>query len=286
MVSYASFLSFPLMSRMIYPCLWFDDQAAEAADFYTSIFPKSKILEKNAIAVRFEVLGTSMMGLNGGPKYQQTQASSYFVYCGTEVDIDELYTSLLEGGKAIFPLGTYPWSPKYAWVTDRFGTNWQLDADPVRSPQKIVPCLLFVNENRSRAREAMEFYLGIFPESTKLVEAPHPDSEDLLFAQVKLEGYLVNLMSSTETHDFGFSPGNSLVVTCEDQAEIDFFWEKLGEGGHYDRCGWLRDRFGHSWQVVPKDLAQWISDPQKGQKAMNALLKMDKLIISDLKNPA
>ena len=274
------------MSRLIYPCLWFDHQAAEAADFYTSVFPNSRILEKNPTAVQFEIMGTPMVGLNGGPKYQQTEACSYFIYCGSELDINKLYADLIEGGKAIFPLGSYPWSPKYAWVTDRFGTNWQLDSDPIRSPQKMVPCLLFVNENRSRAKEAMEFYLGVFSESSKLMEAPHPGSDDLLFAQVKLEGYLINLMSSTETHDFGFSPGNSLVVSCEDQAEIDFFWEKLGEGGQYQRCGWLTDRFGHSWQIIPKDLGRWISDPQKSQKAINALLKMDKLIIKDLKNPS
>lgn len=274
------------MPGKIYPCLWFDVQAHEAAEFYLSLFPKSAILAESPVAVSFELLGTPLMALNGGPKYQQTQASSYFVYCGDDVTIEELYASLLAGGKAIFPLDNYPWSPKYAWVTDRFGTNWQLDADPVRGDQKIVPCLLFVNENRSRVREALTFFTGIFAGSKILVESPHPGSEDLLFAQVILDGKLINLMSSSETHEFGFTPGNSLVIPCEDQAEIDFFWEKLGEDGHYDRCGWLRDRFGHSWQVVPKDLGQWISDPEKGQKAINALLKMDKLIIEDLKNPS
>lgn len=273
------------MSRLIYPCLWFDQQAAEAADFYVSIFPNSEILEKTPMVVSFQVLGTQMMGLNGGPMYQQTQASSYFVYCGSEVNIEELYDSLLDGGKAIFPLGSYPWNPKYAWVTDKFGTNWQLDADPIRGSQKIVPCLLFVNENKTRVREAMDFYTSVFPESMKLMEAPHPHSEDLLFAQFKLDGYLINAMSSTESHDFGFTPGNSLVVTCQDQAEIDYFWEKLGENGRFDRCGWLSDRFGHSWQIIPKNLGKWISDPVKGQKSMEALLQMEKLILEKLVNP-
>lgn len=273
------------MSRPIYPCLWFDHQAAEAADFYTSIFPNSRILEKNPTAVSFEILGTTMMGLNGGPMYHQSQACSYFIYCGEEVGIEDLYAKLLEGGKAVFPLGSYPWNPKYAWVTDRFGTNWQLDADPIRSPQKMVPCLLFVNENKTRVREAMEFYTGIFPESQKLMEAPHPGTDNLLFAQLKLEGYLINMMSSTEAHEFGFTPGNSLVVPCENQAEIDFFWEKLGEGGQHQRCGWLTDRFGHSWQIIPKGLGKLISDPEKGQKAMEELLKMDKLILEKLVNP-
>ena len=273
------------MSRLMYPCLWFDQQAAEAADFYTSVFPDSEILGKSPVTVSFRLLGSQLMGLNGGPGYSQTQACSYFVYCGSEVNIEALYASLLEGGKAIFPLGSYPWNPKYAWVTDKFGTNWQLDADPIRGSQKIVPCLLFVNENRKRVRGAMDFFTSVFPNSLQLMEAPHPDSEDLLFAQFKLDGYLLNVMSSTESHDFGFTPGNSLVVTCEDQEEIDYFWEKLGENGRYDRCGWLSDRFGHSWQIIPRNLGKMISDPEKGQKAMEALMKMDKLILEKLKNP-
>ncbi|TDQ17222.1 putative 3-demethylubiquinone-9 3-methyltransferase (glyoxalase superfamily) [Algoriphagus boseongensis] len=273
------------MSSSIHPCLWFDQQAAEAADFYISVFPNSRIVDKNPIAVSFEVMGTLMMGLNGGPKYQQTQACSYFVYCGEEVSIEEVYDSLKKDGKVYFPLDTYPWSPKYAWVQDRFGTNWQLDADPIRSVQKIVPCLLFVNEKKSKVREAREFYTHIFPNSIRLMEAPLPDSEDLLFTQFKLDGYIMNAMSSPERHEFDFSPGNSLVITCKGQAEIDYYWEKLGESGEHGRCGWLTDKFGLSWQVVPEGLGKMMSDPEKGKRSMEALLKMNKLIIETLKNP-
>jgi predicted 3-demethylubiquinone-9 3-methyltransferase (glyoxalase superfamily) len=83
---------------------------------------------------------------------------------------------------------------------------------------------------------------------------------------------------------FKFEQGTSLFVTCEDQEEVDYFWDKLGEGGQYMDCGWLKDQFGVSWQVVPAALGQLMSgpDPEKSQRVMQAMLKMQKIIIADL----
>lgn len=274
-----------MLPKSLFPCLWFDQQAPEAVEFYCSLFPESRITGKNEFTFQFELMGTHIQALNGGPMYQQTPACSYFVYCGEQASIEELYQELKKGGQVIFPLDSYPWSSRYAWVTDRFGTNWQLDIDPIRSPQKIVPCLLFVNDKRTRVKEAIEFYLDVFSNSRSLMEAPLPDSEDLLFAQIKLDQFILNLMSSPESHDYDFTPANSLVITCPSQAEIDYFWEKLGDGGQFQRCGWLKDRFGVSWQIVPADLGKILADPQNGKKSMEALLSMEKLLIEKLKNP-
>ncbi len=139
------------MTNQIYPCLWFDGQAKAAAEYYCSIFKNSKITTDTQMVVNFELNGKKFMGLNGGPHYK-------------------------------------------------------------------------------------------------------------------------------------FSPATSFVIECETQAEIDFFWEKLGSGGIYNQCGWLDDKFGVSWQIVPAILGKLMSDPEKAPRVMQAFLKMKKFDIEKLLN--
>ncbi|MFD2147652.1 VOC family protein [Mucilaginibacter antarcticus] len=137
------------MTNEMYPCLWFDGQAKAAADYYCSIFKNSKILSENPVVVMFELNDNKFMGLNGGPQYQ-------------------------------------------------------------------------------------------------------------------------------------FTPATSFVVECDTQEEIDRYWEQLGKDGRYDRCGWLSDKFGVSWQIVPTALKSLMSEPGKAQRVMAALMKMTKLDIKAL----
>jgi len=83
-------------------------------------------------------------------------------------------------------------------------------------------------------------------------------------------------------HQYKFSPANSYVITCDTQEEIDHYWDKLGEGGRYNKCGWLDDKFGVSWQVVPSILEELMSDPEKGPRVTEAFLKMTKFDIETL----
>ncbi len=275
------------MNSYIYPCLWFYNKAKAAAEFYVSVFPNSKIHQDTGLVCSFEVMGTKLIGLNGGPKYKVNKAVSYFVYCGNGVNIDELYAQLKEGGEVLFPLDKYDWSPRYAWVQDKFGVNWQLDIEPINHQQKIVPCLLFSKSDVGRVREALGHYLSRFPNSRALMEYPFPPQAGkkegaLLFAQVKLGDFILNLMSGRPDQGDAFSPGNSLVIECQNQAEIDLYWEALGKEGRYDMCGWLVDKFGHSWQVVPAVLPQLMADPVKGPRVVQAFLKMQKFDIAAL----
>jgi predicted 3-demethylubiquinone-9 3-methyltransferase (glyoxalase superfamily) len=139
------------MTNLIYPCLWFDGQAKNAAEHYCSIFKNSKIISDNGMVVIFELNGNKFMGLNGGPKYK-------------------------------------------------------------------------------------------------------------------------------------FSPATSFVVECETQEEIDFYWEKLGDGGMYNQCGWLDDKFGVSWQIVPAILGKLMSDPEKAPGVIQAFMIMTKFDIKTLLN--
>lgn len=275
------------MKTKMYPCIWFDTKAREAAEFYCSVFPDTKILDSSPVVTNFELIGTKFMALNGGPLYQVNSSISFYVYCGDDDEIVRLYSLLSENGSTLMPLGKYAWSEKYAWVIDKYGTNWQLDIDTINSSQKIVPALLFANEKMSLIRDVLDHYTQIFNESSIHLEAPYPTTAPvaegtLLFAQFKLNGFIFNAMSSTMKHDFDFTPGISFVIECVDQEEIDHYWYKLGKDGKYEMCGWLADKFGISWQIIPAVLSELMNDTEKGERVIKAFLQMQKFDIETL----
>ncbi len=134
---------------------------------------------------------------------------------------------------------------------------------------KIYPCLWF----DGNGKEAAEFYCSIFPQSEIINSTPmatiYRIDEDLR-------------MHLDAGPEFTFNEAISFVVRCEDQEEIDYYWDRLTEGGKEGKCGWLTDRYGVSWQIVPEVLSKLMSDPEKAPKAMYAFMQMKKLIISDL----
>jgi predicted 3-demethylubiquinone-9 3-methyltransferase (glyoxalase superfamily) len=268
--------------------LWFEKEAMEATDFYFSVFGEAQMIHKNDFVSTFEIKGSKMMAINGGPHYKKTPAVSYFVYCGGDTEIERIYKLLIDGGKILMPLGNYAWSGKYAFVEDKFGTAWQLDIDDVNNSQKIVPCLLFVNEKNIHAGEAMDYYTQLVSKSTILFKSYYGPGQGMpedvvLFGQFKLHNVIFNAMSSTINHDYDFTPGNSVVIECGTQDEIDYYWEKLGEGGQYSRCGWLTDKYGLSWQIIPDFLGEATSDPKTATGVIQAFMGMTKLEIEPLK---
>lgn len=273
------------MSYPIYHCLWFNSQAQQAAEFYCSVFKNASIITSNPMVTTFTLDGLKFMGLNGGPMYKTTQSVSMYVYAGNEEEVTRLYNLLSENGKVLMPLDTYAWSPKYAWVEDQFGNSWQLDVKDIEGSQKIVPCLLFANKKMGFVKKAIDHYTATFEDAKIRFEAPYPADAGLaegtlLFAQYALNGTIFQAMSSTLAHDFDFTPGNSFVIDCDTQEEIDHYWDKLGENGRYDRCGWLADEFGVSWQIVPTCLPKLMAE--KGQRVVQAFMKMQKLNIKEL----
>jgi predicted 3-demethylubiquinone-9 3-methyltransferase (glyoxalase superfamily) len=151
--------------------------------------------------------------------------------------------------------------------------------------QKITPFLWFDNN----AEEAMKFYTSIFKNSkiggvTRYGEAGPGPKGTVMTGTIQLEGQEFIVLNGGPL--FKFTEAISFVIDCKSQEEVDHLWEKLSEGGEKSRCGWLKDKFGLSWQVVPSILSEMLGDkdPQKAKRVMNAMMKMDKIVIKDLQN--
>ncbi len=287
--------------QKITPFLWFNDNAEEAVNLYVSLFKNSKIItaarydeagakvsgrpKGSVMTVEFELEGQRFTGLNGGPIFKFTPAISFFVSCETPQEVDKLWKTLSEKGTVLMELAKYPFSEKYGWVNDRYGVSWQLFVG--KSPQKIMPCLMFVGKQHGKAEEAMNFYTSLFKNSKIQFVARYEKGEDkpgVKHAKFSLNGYDFIAMDSGREHPFTFTEATSFLVNCETQQEIDSFWEKLSAGGETSQCGWLKDKYGISWQIVPTVLGKLFSDPKKSKKVMEAMLKMTKLDIQQLEN--
>jgi predicted 3-demethylubiquinone-9 3-methyltransferase (glyoxalase superfamily) len=135
--------------------------------------------------------------------------------------------------------------------------------------QSMYPCLWFDGQ----AKAAADYYCSIF-KSSKIT------SENPIVVNFELLGN--KFMALNGGPKYKFSPATSFVIECQTQDEIDYYWEKLGEGGRYDQCGWLDDKYGVSWQVVPAVLGKLMSDPKKSGKVIEAFMKMSKFDIKTL----
>ena len=278
------------MSNAIYPCLWFDGKAGAAAAFYASVFKDARVVSDTPMVSVVEIHGKKIMGLNGGPVFTINPAISLFVRCETIAETNRVWQQLIEGGSALMDIGTYPWSERYGWLKDQFGMTWQIAVvNNPGEPASICPSLLFTGQQFGRGAEAIRFYSGIFKTAETLVEYPYPDQDPnagkLLYAEILLNGSKLIAMDGPGEHLYSFNEAVSLVVDCSNQDEVDHYWNKLtAEGGKESRCGWLKDRFGISWQIVPRQLGEMIASPdrEKAGRAMQAMLKMNKLIIADL----
>lgn len=148
--------------------------------------------------------------------------------------------------------------------------------------QKITTFLTFEN----RGKEAVDLYTSIFKNSKINSEMVMPGDGMLLFASFSLDGQ--DFMAMDGGDYFKFEQGTSLFVTCENQEEVDYYWDKLSEGGEPGRCGWLKDKFGVSWQVIPKQLGELMQTPDQEQsmRVRDAMLAMNKLDIAGLEQAA
>lgn len=293
-------------TQKITPHLWFDHQAEEAAQFYTSLFENSSIgtftrygkegyeihgqPEGKVMTVEFELAGRHFIGLNGGPHFTFTPAISFYVVCESEEEVDHLWENFSKDGETLMELDSYDWSEKYGWVKDQYGLSWQISLGRLEDVgKKITPSLMYVSE-KGRAEEAINLYTSLFENSEIMGLLRYEKGElqpegTVKHAQFKLDGEVFMAMdSSPEFADFTFNEAISLLVTCKDQKEIDHFWEKLSTVPEAEQCGWLKDEFGVSWQITPSVLNEMLQDPdpKKVERVTKAFLQMKKFNIQKL----
>ncbi|MGV3589681.1 MAG: VOC family protein [Adhaeribacter sp.] len=278
------------MTNEIYPCLWFNVNAQEAAELYCSLFKDSTITVNTPMVVNFTLGGQKFMGLNGGPAHVPNPSVSFYVVCETRQELEDAWEKLLPGGMVMMPLDNYPWSEQYGFLQDKFGVSWQLALGKLEDVgQKFTPCLMFTRHQAGKAEQAIQFYTSVFDNSSVVGILKYDENDGdvagtVKHAQFKLGNQVFMAMDSSLAHAFSFSEGISLVINCNNQAEIDYYWQKLSEGGQEDRCGWLKDQFGVSWQIVPVVLGQLMTNPEKAPRVMQAFMQMKKFNIEQLEN--
>jgi predicted 3-demethylubiquinone-9 3-methyltransferase (glyoxalase superfamily) len=286
--------------QKITPHLWFGKEAKEAAELYVSLIAGSEIKSLRTIhdtpsgdcdIVSFELAGQPFMALSAGPLFKFNPSVSFHVKCKTGEEVDTLWRKLSEGGKIRMPLRRYPFSERYGWTEDRYGLSWQLMlAGGSEIKQKITPVLMFVNKVCGKAEEAVNFYTSVFKDPSPKVLARYgkgeePDKEGTTrYAQFTLLGQEFGAMDSAMEHKFAFNEAISFIVLCDTQEEVDYYWAKLSADPRAEQCGWLKDRYGLSWQITPTILNEMLrsQDQKKVARVTQAFLKMKKFDIAEL----
>ncbi len=213
------------------------------------------------------------------------------IACDTAEEVDALWDDLSAGGTPLMPLDSYPFSPRYGWTEDRYGLSWQLmHAGERENEQQITPTLMFVGEVCGQAEEAVRFYTSAFPASQvgdilRYGPGEAPDAEGTVkHAGFELAAQPFAAMDSARDHDFAFNEAISFMVSCDTQEEIDRFWETLSAVPEAEQCGWLKDRYGLSWQIVPTTMDQMLRTATEEQRARvtQAFLAMTKFDLAAL----
>ena len=274
------------MLQSIGTCLWFDGKAKEAALYYKEVFGDVEIISENPMAVVYQIFGRRFMNLNGGPGFNINPSISFFLSMENEAETQSIWEKLTVDGKILMPLNKYPWSDKYGWCADKYGVNWQLMLGH-KSKSKLMPNMLFTGQQNGKANEAIQYYTNLFKGATVInidtYKKGEPDTEgNIKYAQFELNELSFGAMDSSAPHQFSFNEAVSFIITVDTQEEIDYYWNYLIQNGAPGKCGWLKDKFGISWQVVPTCLGKFMTNPATAPKAAYAFLQMSKFIIADL----
>lgn len=287
--------------QRIVPHIWFDKEAVTAAEFYVSVFPDSRITSTTVLRdtpsgdtdiVSFVLAGYAFQAISAGPFFKLNPSVSFTVNCATAGEVDALWAKLADGGQALMPLDAYPFNPRFGWVQDRFGVSWQLALSETNAAGQpsITPSLLFVGANCGKAEDAISFYTSVFSKSAvghvmRYGPDQAPDREGtVMHADFMLAGQPFTIGESAWPHEFAFNEAISFIVTCDSQAEIDACWERLSAVPEAEQCGWLKDRYGLSWQIVPAAMGEMMSNgsPEQIARVTQAFLPMKKLDLAIL----
>jgi len=289
------------MSKII-PHLWYDKEAKEAVHFYLNLFDNSEIKNTTIIKdtpsgdseiINFVLAGQDFAAISAGPYFKFNPSISLMVYCETFEEIDRKWEVLSEGGIELMPLMEYPFSEKYGWVQDKYGLSWQLMYNTDKtSIQKIIPNLLFSNVVCGKTEEALSYYIQIFKNSKIDFLSRYTEGESnnknarINYSSFKLYDYNFSAMDNAFEVDFTFNEAFSFILNCDSQEEIDYYWERLSTVPEAEQCGWLKDKYGVSWQIVPSNMndIMFNSSEDELKRVTETFLKMKKFDINKLES--
>ncbi|MBI2429542.1 MAG: VOC family protein [Ignavibacteriales bacterium] len=292
----------------ITPHLWYDKEAKEAAEFYCSVFPDSKVTNITTLhdtpsgdcdVVSFELSGQPFMAISAGPYFKFNPSISFILNFDPSKDknarknLDASWKKLSNGGTILMELDKYPFSERYGWLQDKYGLSWQLILSNPDGEERpfIVPSLMFVGDVCGKAEEAVKFYLSVFQNSKQGIVARYPkgmepDKEGtIMFSDFKINGQWFAAVDSAREHKFAFNEAVSLLIPCDTQEEIDYYWKKLSTVPEAEQCGWCKDTYGVSWQVHAALMDEMMQKGTRNQidRLTQAFLPMKKLDVTALK---
>lgn len=295
--------------RQITPHLWFNAQAREAVAFYVSVFDGARVNQHSVLhgvptptgdcdVLWFELSGQPFIAIDGGPQFTINPSVSFILNFDPSQDtrarqrLDAMWDNIAEGGQPLMPLDRYPFNDRYGWVQDRYGVSWQfILSNPTGDPRPfITPSLLFTGDVCGKAEEATDFYMSLFGDARRGLMARYPagmapeQEGTVMFTDFMINGQWFAAMDSARAHDFGFNEAVSLVVPCDSQKEIDYYWDSLSTDPTAEQCGWLKDRHGLSWQISPARMEEMMrtGTPAQTERLTKAFLPMKKIDLAAL----
>lgn len=290
--------------KTIVPFLWFEKDIDQVISYYTSIFPDVTVSGDGELdntpsghvqMKSMYIYGQQFDLMTAGPYLPFNPTVSFIINCETVEEVEDLWGKITKEGKALMPLDSYDFAKKFGWAQDKYGVSWQvISADGMKSSEKIISTLMFCGDVCGRAEEAMNFYTSVFKNSHIEYISPYTDDEPFLDdtrAKTKHAGFVLDgapfaVLDSGRKSPLTFNQAISFVVNCKDQDEVDYYWEKLTDGGAEVQCGWLNDKFGVPWQVVPIRMTEMMSKGTKEQiaRVTEAFMKMKKFDIKTLED--
>lgn len=250
--------------------------------------------------VSFDLWGQRFMAISAGPYFSFNPSISFMVNFDPARDknaaeqLEAVWEKLSDGGVPLMPLDSYPFSEKYGWIQDKYGLSWQLILTNPEGEERppILPSMMFTGENAGRAEEAVQFYLSIFNNSEKGNMAYYPAGMEpnkegtVMFSDFALENVWITAMDSGLEHGFQFNEAVSMLVNCDAQEEINHYFEQLSAVPEAEQCGWLKDKFGVSWQISPSEMDEMMgknATTEQIARVNRAMMPMKKLDIETLR---
>lgn len=291
------------MTQTLIPHLWYDTQALEAAQTYTQVFANADIDWTHTLSdtpsgqahlVQFHLGDLSLAAISAGPYFQLNESASLMVRLKDKAEVDRIYQALGHNGQDLMPLGQYPFSDYYVWFKDAFGLSWQLMLDPELSDKDyhIDTCLLFSMDQVGLADDFLSYYSTVF-DSARIGHRSYyqagqaPDQRAKLnYGELFIQDQRLVVMDHGYTGVAQFNEAFSFMVYVDTQKEADAYYQALSAVPQAEQCGWVKDKFGLSWQIVPRIIMEAYGKYSPQQlKAMNdAIMSMKRLDIEVITN--